>query len=198
MTIKLKTLRRNGMAPQARWQWVRDDAPKITKNLLPYLSEADLRWANLRWANLSEANLSEADLRGADLRGADLSEADLRGANLSEADLRWANLSEADLSETRLPSPTMVLLANWSDVSDVLCVNLMVYDSACHPDRNAFDDWAKGGACPYGNIRVDRAANFTEKRSLWDPSCPPTRPYDLMTRVIQEKCKDSDFHPKEE
>lgn len=56
------------------------------------------------------------------------------------ADLRGANLGGANL-----PSPTMVLMANWFEVSVDLCRDLMNYDAAC-------------------------------------------RPYDLMKRLIEEKC----------
>ena len=153
------------------------------------LREADLRWANLReadlrWANLRWANLREADLRWADLRGANLRGADLRGADLRWADLRWADLREADL-----PSPTVLLLATWGALSATLTTELMRYDAASHPDPAAFDRWAAGGDCPYSDVRVERAAIFTENRALWSPGpCP--RPYDLMVAVLAEKCPD--------
>ena len=169
-----------------------------------YLSEAYLSGTYLSRADLSGAYLSRADLSRADLRGAYLSRADLRGANLSEADLRGADLSEADLSRVRLsrvnlsgaylPSPTMVLLASWGQVSDDLCADLMNYDAACHPDPLAFERWVATARCPYEDVKFDRSANFGERRGLWDPSRPLCRPWDLMVRVIREKCMDSDFH----
>ena len=134
--------------------------------------------AALTLAVQQRTNLCGADLRGADLRGADLYGADLRGANLCGANLRGANL----------PAPTMILLAYWGEVSDDLCRDLMAYDAACHPDPTAFDRWAQGGACPYSGVKVERAAQFQEKRSLWDAKAPLCRPYDLMQRVLAEKC----------
>jgi len=156
------------------------------------LRSANLRSANLRSANLSSANLRYADLRSANLRSAnlryaDLRSANLRSANLSSADLSSADLSSADLRSANLPSPTAVLLATWGDLSPQLVADLMVFDAANHPNPEAFDAWAKGGSCPYSGVRVQRAANFTEDAREWGKgvSC---RPYDLMVRVLAEKC----------
>jgi len=156
-----------------------------------YFSSADLREADLRGANLSEAYLSGAYLSGAYLRGADLREADLSGANLS-----GAYLSGAYLSGAKLPSPTIVLLCNWGEVSDKLCRDLMRFDAAYHPDTTAFDTWASGGPCPYDVVRVERAANFRENKALWKPG-RPRKPYNLMIDLIVEKCSDSDWHKKD-
>jgi hypothetical protein len=131
-----------------------------------------LSWANLSWANLAGTNLSWANL----------SEATLSGANLS-----GANLSEAKLSEANLPSPTMVLLAYWGELSDQLTADLMVWDSLNHPNPDAFKIWADGGACPYFAVTIQRAANFKEKRQLWGKG-KMCSPYELMQRVLAEKC----------
>ena len=63
----------------------------------------------------------------------------------------------------------------------------MFFDATNHPEPAKFDAWAKGGQCPYSGVMVSRAANFRESRELWGKgvSC---RPYDLMTRVLAEKC----------
>jgi hypothetical protein len=161
------------------------------------LSGANLSGANLSGANLSGANLSGANLRGADLSGANLSYANLSYANLSDANLSYANLSDANLRGANLrganlrganlPAPTMVLLATWGEVSDQLCADLMLLDAAAHPDPEAFDKWAKGGSCPYKNVLVDRVANFREKTALWGKGVA-CRIYDLMVRVLAEKC----------
>jgi len=74
------------------WNEWREENPDI----IPDLTEADLRGANLSDADLRDANLSNADLSGI-LCGADLSRADLRGANLYIADLCGANLSGSNL-----------------------------------------------------------------------------------------------------
>jgi uncharacterized protein YjbI with pentapeptide repeats len=161
-----------------------------------YLRGANLRGANLHGANLSETNLSGANLRGADLsgaylRGAYLRGANLRGADLSGAYLRGADLSGADLQETRLPSPTMVLLAHWGRVSADLTRRLMAFDAACHPEPEAFNVWARTGKCPYGDFRVERAARFEERSSLWTPDLLTLResPYELMVAVLKEETK---------
>ena len=142
--------------------------------------------ANLREANLREADLREADLRRADLWRANLWKADLREANLREADLREANLREANLREANLPSPTMLLLCNWGSVSDKLCLELMRYDAANHPEPTEFDEWAKGDGCPYDNTRWQRCANFKEKRELWKPGKTKSA-LDLVMMLFKEK-----------
>ncbi len=152
------------------------------------LRGADLYGANLRGANLYGANLYGADLRGADLQGADMRGANLYGANLRGADLYGADLRGADLRGTDLPAPTMMLLAFWGEVSGALCRDLMVYDASCHPVPTAFDRWARGGNCPYSGVKVERAALFQEQRALWDAAAPLCRPYDLMQRLLEEKC----------
>ena len=114
----------------------------------------------------------------------------MNGANLYGADLYGANLRSANLEGANLPSPTMILMASWDSVSDVLCRDLMTYDAACHSDPSKFDVWAKGGDCPYSGEKIQRAANFEEARSLWDANAPLCRPYDLMIRVLREKCPD--------
>jgi uncharacterized protein YjbI with pentapeptide repeats len=161
------------------------------------LAGANLTRANLAGADLSEADLAGADLSWADLAGADLSEADLFGANLTEADLTEANLSEADLSWADLAGakylcPPMVLLASWGTVSDELCLDLMRYDAANHPNPEKFIEWAKGGSCPYSGDALVRSANFMEKRELIDEGFldfPVKSAYELMVRLIDEKCK---------
>jgi hypothetical protein len=153
------------------------------------LRSADLSFADLRSANLRFADLRSADLRFADLRSADLSFADLRSADLSFADLSFADLRSADLSSANLTSPTAVLLAMWGDLSQQLCADLMLFDADNHPDKTAFDHWAAGGSCPYSDVHVQRAANFSERKELWGKG-QPCRPYDLMTRVLAECCPD--------
>ena len=161
-------------------------------------SRADLRGADLRGADLRDADLRRAYLRGADLRGAylrganlsnaDLRSADLRSADLRSADLRSADLSNADLSGAYLPSPTMMLLASWGQCSDALTIDLMRYDASNHPDPSKFDEWKNGGACPYADQHIQRAAQFVESRDLYSPGPAPSA-YSLMVRLIEEKCK---------
>jgi len=150
---------------------------------------ADLRGADLCGADLRGADLYGADLRGANLRGANLYGADLYGANLYGADLRGANLRGANLQKAKLPAPTVVLLASWEEVAPQLCADLMVFDASCHPEPTKFDVWANGGECPYLGVAVERAAQFKESKEIWNQKVGVIcRPYDLMMRLINEKC----------
>ena len=162
------------------------------------LINADLSGANLRGADLSGANLRGANLINADLRGATLRRATLRGATLinatlSGADLSGATLSGADLSGANLPAPSSLLLAYWGEVSDLLCVELMRLDAANHPDPSTFDQWVGGGGCPYNGIKIQRMALFSEKMHLYSGG-PALSCFELMKRVIVEKCAASDYH----
>ena len=106
----------------------------------------------------------------------------LRGSDLSRSDLR-----ESDLRGTRLPSPTTVLLANWTGpLSDTLIADLMEYDAASHPNRAMFDAWAAGGPCPYKGVHVQRAALFTENKTLWGKG-KLHGAYSLMRRLFEER-----------
>ena len=104
---------------------------------------------------------------------------------------RTANLTGADLSKIMIPPP-MFLLAQWGEVSDALCVDLMRYDAANHPNPEKFIEWAKGGNCPYSDMSILRSAHFTEKRELIPPgflSLPVKSAYELMQALIAEKGK---------
>jgi hypothetical protein len=148
-------------------------------------------------ANLSGADLSRADLSRADLSRADLSRADLSGADLSGANLSGASLLRANLSGANLGVPSIWLIASWGEVSPELCALLMRHDAANHPKGvEAFDAWKDNGACPYSGMRIQRVATFTEQRELWNPDAPVLSAFDLMVRLIREKCADSDYHDK--
>lgn len=94
------------------WNQWREKHPEI----VPDLSDADLKKADLNGAdlrevnlnltnffrsNLSSAKLSRVDFSELNFSFADLREADLRGANLSHAQFRGAELSGADLSDAQ-------------------------------------------------------------------------------------------------
>ena len=116
--------------------------------------------------------------------------ANLSRANLSRAHLSEANLSEANLSWANQLMPPMVLLANWGDVSDDLCADLMNYDASNHPDGAvAFAAWVAGGVCPYAGCRVARSANFTERKACYRPERPLQSALQLMDRLLAEKTK---------
>ena len=167
------------------------------------LSWADLYRTNLFGANLSRSNLSHANLSSvtlyyanlsdANLSDANLSHANLYDANLSDTNLYYANLSDANLLGSSLPPPTMVLLANWDEVSDDLCRDLMRYDAFFHPNPFEFLDWVKDGPCPYTYKKFQRVCNFNERRDLYSPGIVDNG-FNLMVRLIREKCRNSDYH----
>ena len=151
------------------------------------LSSADLSSANLRYADLRYADLRSANLSSANLSYANLSYADLRYADLSSADLRSADLSSANLRYADLPSPTMLLLASWYQVSAKLTLKLMRYDAANHPEPTKFDEWAKGGDCPYADVKWQRCATFQENRELWKPGKATKSALELVLMLFKEK-----------
>ena len=139
-------------------------------------------------ANLGYADLRNADLGNADLWYADLRNANLRNADLWGADLRYANLRNADLRGAKLPSPSMVLLAEWDKCSDATTLALMRLDASAHPDgARAFSAWKRTGDCPYDGCRVQRVANFEERSELWSAGKPPTL-WRAMCMVLDEHC----------
>ena len=163
----------------------------ITQAELKIKLDLHLKWlhgetggerADLSSADLSSANLRYADLRYADLRSANLSSANLSSANLSSANLRYADLRYADL-----PSPTMLLLASWYQVSAKLTLKLMRYDAANHPEPTKFDEWAKGGDCPYADVKWQRCATFQENRELWKPGKATKSALELVLMLFKEK-----------
>jgi len=169
------------------------------------LSWADLSWANLSWASLSGADLSKANLSKANLYEADLSKADLYGANLSGADLSGADLSEAYLSEAdlsganlsganldganleffRFPSIRLISSIQLGLIPNDLALELMRRDVDGHPYPEKFDEWAKGGDCPYQN--EERFWLFNEKREAWKPGKPQMSDKDLIIAICKEK-----------
>lgn len=152
------------------------------------LSNAELRGAALRHTGFNGANLNGASLVGADLSSAHLVNANLHGANLLDANLRDAHLEGANLCGAWLPSPAVVLSADWGLLSDQLTADLMLLDASGHPDPQKFKDWAKGGGCPYEYVGIQRVANFKQRRNLWGKGKKDSL-YNLMVRVLQEKTK---------
>jgi hypothetical protein len=98
-----------------------------------------------------------------------------------------ADLRSADLSYADLPSPTMLLLASWYQVSAKLTLKLMRYDAANHPEPTKFDEWAKGGDCPYADVKWQRCATFQENRELWKPGKATKSALELVLMLFKEK-----------
>jgi len=166
---------------------VNDDECKSMRELLEkYKDKISFAYSDLHGSNLSGSDLSDSDLSDSDLSYSDLSNSDLRGSNLSYSDLSYSDLQNIIIA------PPSFLFANWGKVSDALCVHLMRYDAANHPEPQKFLEWAKTGTCPYQSTNVLRSANFTEKRSLITEdflSLPVKSAYELTQMLIAEKGK---------
>jgi len=79
-------------------------------------------------------------------------------ARLFDVQVRRTDLSAVNLTGAEWGvSPTSLLLAQWGEVSDELCVDLMRYCASLHPrGAAAFDSWAEreddcdnDDVCPY-------------------------------------------------
>ena len=128
---------------------------------------------------------------------ANLDRANLDSANLYGANLDSANLYSANLCNAALPAPTTVLLANWGTLSNDLCRECMCYDAHNHPNPEKFNEWMKTGKCPYADEKIQRCVNFAEESELWTPDLLTKQPlsaFELMVRLIREKCTDCDYH----
>ena len=154
------------------------------------LGGANLWGANLRGADLRGAYLWGADLRGADLWGAYLGGADLRGADLRGAYLWGAYLGEADLRGAKIefyqfPSIRTLSSMPLKHVSDEISLELMRLDAEAHPKPELFDEWAKGGDCPYQN--EERWWWMPEKRDVWKPGKPTMKLSDLIIEICRQE-----------
>ena len=121
---------------------------------------------------------------------AEKNKANLRGANLSEANLRGANLSEANLWGAKIafyqfPSIRFLSSMELGELSDALSLELMRRDAYAHPHPERFDDWAKGGDCPYQN--EERFWYFDLKREIWSPGFPQMIDRNLILAICKEK-----------
>lgn len=149
------------------------------------LKNADLMKADLENASLYNALLVNADLRGASLVGADLEKADLRGVELWDVDLRNAELEGARIEFCRFPSIRMLSSINLCELPDDLTLEIMRRDAYAHPFPERFDEWAKGGSCPYQE--EERFWLFNARHDLWEPGLPQMTDRDLILAICREK-----------
>ena len=122
----------------------------------------------------------KAYLMGADLRDAYLRDAYLRGADLMGADLR-----DAKIESYQLPSIRLLSSMPLGKLSDTITLELMRRDAWAHPYPNRFDEWAKGGPCPYQN--EERWWDFELRKDLWKAGPPEMRDSDLILAICKEK-----------
>ena len=131
------------------------------------------------------AEKSGAGLYRADLFGADLSGADLSGAGLYRANLSGANLSGAKIEFYQFPSIRTLSSMPQKNISDEIILELMRLDADAHPKPELFDEWAKGGNCPYEN--EERWWCMPEKREVWKPGKPTMKLSDLIMAICREE-----------
>jgi hypothetical protein len=146
---------------------------------------------NFSWAKLSKASMIQSNVSNSNFYYASLRSADLTNANLRRTNLYFAILKEAIVKETLWPSPQMVLLACWGEVSDDLCTHLMRYDADNYSNPNKFVEWANDVVCPYLYEKFQRSANFTACRKLITDNFLDIKPrsaYDLAQELLRECC----------
>ena len=82
-----------------------------------------------------------------------------------------------------------ILLSQLGKLPDKITLELMRRDAQFHPDPKKFDEWAKGGACPYSNSNciTRQIYNFDISRELWKKGKPTMSEYDLFMAIAKEK-----------
>jgi hypothetical protein len=80
-----------------------------------------------------------------------------------------------------------MLYSNLSLVSDNITLELMRRDAQFHPNPFKFDEWAKGGKCPYDNCICQQAYHFEHNSELWVPGKPTMTDYELLLAIAKEK-----------
>lgn len=150
--------------------------------------------SNFAYATMTNAVLKTCDFHSSNLSNANLSDSDLENSDLWNCVFNGTYLTNCNLKGVRIGSPTMILLANWGELSDELTTLAMAYDASCHQDKKSFEDWSKWGSCPYKTTNYDRACKFVESRQLWNSEIKVPGAFELMIKIIREKCANSDWH----
>ena len=85
----------------------------------------------------------------------------------------------------QFPSIRVISSINLGKLSDPLTLELMRRDAWGHPTPDKFDQWARGGDCPYQN--EERMWFFAENKVLWTPGPPEMKDSDLVLAICEEK-----------
>jgi uncharacterized protein YjbI with pentapeptide repeats len=156
------------------------------------LAEATFSHMNLAYCRFHRCNLRGVTFYSCNLGDAQFHDCDLTGANLSYVNLTDAEIHGCNLTNAFLPSPTMMLMAEWGNCTRLLTRDLMRYDAANHPNPQAFIEWGKNwGECPYAVVSLQRAAHFKENRDLIRADflkLPVKSAHSLMVRLLKEHC----------
>jgi hypothetical protein len=71
-----------------------------------------------------------------------------------------------------------------------LVKQLMIIDCEAIPNGlELFDAWARGGKCPYDDVRQTREISFTESRELWLHACKNPVPKWSLYKIWKELAK---------
>jgi len=105
--------------------------------------------------------------------------------NLSLVNLFKVSLSMANLEFAWFPSIRLLSSINLGDCSNELTLELMRRDAQAHPHPERFDEWAKGGPCPYQNEEF--FWNLRWRKDIWKPGTPQMRDSDLLLAICKEK-----------
>jgi hypothetical protein len=60
-------------------------------------------------------------------------------------------------------------------------------DAQFHPYPKKFDEWAKGGNCPYADCITTQIHHFKISRELWKKGKPEMSDYELLMAIAKEK-----------
>jgi len=131
-------------------------------------------------AEKNKADLQDAYLQGAYLLGVYLRDADLRGAYLQGAYLRGAKIEFHQFPSIRLLSSIPL-----DNLPNNITLELMRRDAWAHPHPERFDEWAKGGNCPYQN--EEYFWRFEPNKKLWRKGKPQMRDSDLILEICKSQ-----------
>ena len=131
------------------------------------------------------AEKNKANLEGANLQGANLQGANLEGANLEGANLWGAKLWGAKIEFHKFPSIRLLSSIPLHCLPDNLSVELMRRDAWAHPYPERFDEWAKGGSCPYQD--EEAFWHLEPKREFWRKGKPQMRDSDLILAICKSQ-----------
>ena len=109
----------------------------------------------------------------------------VRNAVLSQANLFRANLFQAEIEFYNFPSIRTISSIRLNNLPDNLTLELMRRDALAHPHPGLFDEWAKGGDCPYKNEEAFWL--FEPKKKLWKAGKPQLADRDLILEICKSQ-----------
>jgi hypothetical protein len=80
-----------------------------------------------------------------------------------------------------------ILHSQLGKLPDNITLELMRRDAQFHPDPKKFDEWAKGGSCPYTDCITRQIHHFDISRELWKKGKPIMSDYKLLVAIAKEK-----------